>query len=99
MSDKKAIPIATVDRKGRVVCPSCGFRIQVPDAYSLSQGIGVCPNGHRFLIDEECVAAFHHFLGRQGSFHSKEILRNIEDTPKFIREAQDQISEGGIILP
>jgi hypothetical protein len=99
MSDKKAMLTARVDRQGRVVCPVCQFKIPVPETHSLMQGIGICPNGHRFLINGECVAAFHHFLGKQGSRHSKEMLRNTEDTPKLLKDIQDEISEGGIVKP
>jgi hypothetical protein len=102
MSDKKAIPVATCDKEGRVVCPICMFKIPVPETHSLSQGLGVCPNGHRFLIDGECVAAFHHFLRKQRSAagqHSGQMLQNTEDTPKLLKDIQDEISEGGIIKP
>lgn len=102
MTDKKAIPTAKVDKQGRVICPTCQFKIPVPETHSLAQGIGVCPNGHRFMIDGECVAAFHHFLSKGRSAaadQSKQMLRNTEDTPKVVKEMQDRISEGGIILP
>jgi len=99
MSDKKAVPRAKVDKKGWVSCPSCNFKIPVPDTHSLAQGIGVCPNGHPFLVDQECVLTFHHHLSKQGSNHSKEMLKNVEETPRVVKDAQDQVSEGGIVLP
>lgn len=99
MSDKKAILTAKVDKQGRVVCPVCAFKIPVPETHSLAQGLGACPNRHRFLVNGECVAAFHHFLRKQGSAHSNEMLRNTEETPKLLKELQEGISEGGIILP
>jgi hypothetical protein len=103
MGDKKAVPTATVNKKGEVVCPTCRFATPVPETHSLSQGIGVCPAcKKRFIVDDDCVAAFHHFLAKSISSagrHSKEILRNVEDTPGVVKEIQDQISEGGIIVP
>lgn len=102
MSDKKAIMVASVDKQGRVICPVCKFKIPVPETHSLAQGIGACPNAHRFIINGECVAAFHHFLrkGRSAAAdQSNQMLKNTEDTPKIVEELQEGISEGGIILP
>lgn len=102
MTDKKAILTATVDKQGRVICPVCQFKIPVPETHSLAQGIGACPNAHRFIINGDCVAAFHHFLRKGRSAvaqQSHQILQNTEDTPKLLKDIQDEISEGGIIQP
>ena len=92
----KPIPIATVDKKGRVICPTCKFKIPVPDTHSLSRGTGKCPMNHDFFVDDTAVEAFHHFLGKQGSRQSKEILKNHEEMPKELKET---LTEGGIVLP
>lgn len=99
MADKKAVSIASVDKRGRVVCPICKFVIPVPETHALSEGTGMCPNGHAFIIDETCVQAFHYFLTKAGSDSSKQLLKNREDTPKIVKDLQDGISEGGIHLP
>ena len=100
MSDKKLIPRASVNKKGEVVCPTCRFCTPVPETHSLAEGIGVCAScKKRFLVDQECVVAFHHFLGKAGNVHSKEMLKNRDETPKALKDLQDEISEGGIILP
>lgn len=99
MADKKAVPTAKVNRRGEVVCPTCGFKVPVPETHSLVEGTGMCPGGHAFLIDQECVMAFHHFLSKRGSGHSKEMLKNREETPRVAKELQERISEGGIYLP
>jgi hypothetical protein len=102
VSDKKAILTATVDKLGRVVCPTCSFKIPVPVTHALSQGTGMCPNGHPFVIDDECVAGYHHFTGKTVSAEgqqSKVMLKNRGDVPAIVKDMQDQITEGGIILP
>lgn len=100
MKDRKAIPRATVNKKGEVVCPSCGFRMPVPETHSLAEGIGICAGcKKRFLVDQDCVVAFHYFLGKRGSDHSKEMLKNRDETPAALKDLQDKISDGGIILP
>lgn len=92
----KPVPVAKVSKNGSVVCPTCGFALPVPETHALSVGTGVCPNGHPFLVDSQAVEAFHHFLAKQGSAHSKEMLKNLEETPKEVR---DRMTDGGIILP
>jgi hypothetical protein len=99
VGDKKLIPPAKVNKKGDVVCPHCAFKTPVPETHSLSQGIGLCAAcKKRFLVDDECVMAFHHFLSKQGSQHSKDMTKNADETSGAVKEMQDGISEGGLFF-
>ena len=91
----KPIPICTVDKKGRVVCPTCGFKTPVPETHALSVGMGKCPMNHDFLVDDVAVEAFHHFLGKSNQ-HSKHLLKNHEE---MVKEIKETLTQGGIILP
>ena len=92
--------ICKVDKKGRVVCPTCKVKFHVPETHTLSIGMGACPNGfHKFLVDDIAVEAFRHFLSKQGGENAedeKRLLKNHEEMPKDFKE---KLTEGGIILP
>jgi hypothetical protein len=90
------IPTATVDHRGRVVCPVCQVKIPVPVTHSLSAGVGKCPNGHSFFVDDVAVEAFHHFVSKNGIFHSKELLKNHEEIDNDVKRI---ITEGWMFEP
>lgn len=93
---QRPLPIAKVSKQGAVVCPTCGFALPVPETHALSVGTGACPNGHPFLVDDEVVEAFHHFLAKQGSDHSRQLLKNHEEMDRNLKE---RLTDGGIVLP
>lgn len=99
------IPIVKYDKKGRLVCPTCGFVTPIPvdknnEQMYLGRGIGTCPNTqyragpHRFYINDDVAYAVNEILSKtlEGQ-DNKRILKTFEDLPREIKPEQ----EGGII--
>jgi len=97
MSLEKRIPIAKFDRKGRIVCPTCGWKIPVPPDRYLARGMGDCPSKHPFAITDEVSFAVNGINSKKsGRQWIGDILKNSDPTPDEIKPKE----EGGqIILP
>lgn len=101
-------PIAKFNKRGDIVCPTCGFVTPVPDGdpvnpggYYVGRGIGTCPNTsipiHKFFITDDVSYAVNDIISkRDKSGENRRILKNFEETPKDVKPQQ----EGGkIIIP
>lgn len=86
------IPVCKVDRHGRVICPKCGVRFRVPPDRTLCRGTAYCMACNApFIVDDAAVEAFNHFLSKQGSDHSRQLLKDHEETPKELKEDMRRI--------
>lgn len=94
-------PIAKYDKRGRLVCPTCGFVIPIPDTHWLGRGIGTCPNTsipmHKFFITDDIAYAVNDIRSKSNpDGEQKRLLKNFEATPDAIKPNE----EGGkIIIP
>jgi hypothetical protein len=94
-------PIAKYDKRGRLVCPTCGFVTPIPDTHWLGKGIGTCPNTsipiHKFFITDDISYAINDIRAKSDpSGEQKRLIRNFEETPDAVKPQQ----EGGkIIIP
>ena len=101
-------PIAKFNKRGDIVCPTCGFVTPIPDGdaknpkgYYVGRGVGTCPNTsipvHKFFITDDVSYAVNDILSkRDSSGENRRILRNFEETPDAVKPQQ----EGGkIIIP
>jgi hypothetical protein len=92
-----AIPKAKFDRKGRLVCPTCGDKGEVPRDSWLSVGQMVCDAKHAFFITAEIAVAVNDILAKTyGGNWRKDVLKEIGELPKEIAPVEDG---GKVILP
>lgn len=76
------IPVAKVDRKGRIICPVCGDTGEIPRDRWLSAGKMVCANVHAFMITADVAIQVNEILARtrEGNWRG-DILKQHEDMP------------------
>jgi hypothetical protein len=91
-----AIPKAKFDRKGRVVCPTCGDKGEVPKDSWLSVGQMVCGD-HAFFITAKVAVAVNDILSktREGNWR-KDLVKNVDGPPEVTPYREEN---GKIILP
>ena len=89
--------IAKYDRKGRIICPSCGDSGEVPADRWVTSGLFPCDNGHQLAITDDVAYAVNSILSktREGAWR-KDRLKEFSGTPKEIKPTE---SGGKIILP
>lgn len=90
-----AIPKARFDKKGRIICPTCGDSGEVPKDSWLSVGQMVCDAKHAFFITAEIAVAVNDVLSktREGNWR-KDLVRDVGELPKEIAPPE----EGGKVI-
>jgi hypothetical protein len=61
------IPLATIDKKGQVICPVCSKPMPVPEDSWLAPGIGNCSvdgTGHQFALSDKLALEANEILAK-----------------------------------
>lgn len=89
-------PISKYDKRGRLVCPTCGFTTPIPIDRYLGRGEMACGNGHRSMVDDDVAYAVNDILQRANEHRwRRDPLKNFEETPAFLVNKE----KGRIIVP
>lgn len=101
MNPDGSFPQVKYDKRGRLVCPTCGFVIPVPDEYWLGRGIGTCPNTsipmHKFFITDDIAYAVNDIRSKSNpDGEQKRLLKTFEETPDFLKPHKEG---GNIFIP
>lgn len=93
----ESLPIAKFDMKGRIICPTCLERIEVPKDRWMSRGIGNCNSRHKFAITDDVCYAVNDIMRKEREGHwRKDNLKEFEETPDVAKPDAD--GKGRIIL-
>lgn len=94
----KGLLAGKVDRQGRIVCPHCGQKLEIPPDRWVTRGKANCAIdlktktvvGHTFLITDDVAYAANDILKktREGKWR-KTMVGNFEATPKFLQPEKD----------
>lgn|GEM_PF-7043143 len=95
--DEITVRKAKFDKRGRLVCPICGFVAEIPEDKWLTIGTALCGNRHKMFVTMDVVAAVNDILARtRGGNWRKDVLKNLEPPPEWTLPPEE---DGNVIFP